>query len=300
MTVQEAIEEFILAAGADGLSRATVKWYTSLLGKLTVQIKNPELTAITTSQLRGYLIHLRKAGLSEESVHGHTRALHRFFKWCAAEYDVPNPMEHIKYPKQLKSKLPKAVSIGDVIKLFEACDESPLGKRDKAILAFLLDTGCRAAGLRGLTLDALDLERRRAIVLEKGNELRTVFFNEDSAALLSAWLLERNPTSEYVFHSERGGQLSATGLRLVMNRLKAKAGVTGRVNPHSFRHGFAREYILSGGDMGTLSRILGHKDIGTTQNHYAIFLTDELARLHERFSPMNLIAAKSKGAEDES
>jgi len=289
MTVQEAIEEFLLACGADGLSTATVKWYRSLLGKMSVKIDNQELEITTTSQIRSYLIYLRKAGLSDDSVNGHTRALHRFFRWCATEYGQPNPMANIKYPKQLRSKLPKAVSIGDVIKLFEACDESPLGKRNKAILAFLLDTGCRAAGLRGLTLDALDMERRRAIVLEKGNELRTVFFNPDTALLLSAWLLERNPMSQYVFHSERGGQLSATGLRLLMERLKAKAGVTGRVNPHSFRHGFAREYILAGGDMGTLSRILGHKDIGTTQDHYAIFLTDELERLHQRFSPMNLI-----------
>ncbi len=138
------------------------------------------------------------------------------------------------------------------------------------------------------------MERHRAIVLEKGNELRTVFFNEASASLVRDWLMLRNPASPYVFQSERGGKLSATGLRLLMERLKAKAGVTGRVNPHSFRHGFAREYILSGGDMGTLSRILGHKDIQTTQDHYAIFLTDELARLHERFSPMNLIKGNDK------
>ena len=163
MTVQEAIEEFLLACGADGLSTATVKWYRSLLGKMSVKINNQELEITTTSQIRAYLIYLRKAGLSDDSVNGHTRALHRFFRWCATEYDQPNPMANIKYPKQLRSKLPKAVSIGDVIKLFEACDESPLAKRNKAILAFLLDTGCRAAGLRGLTLDAPGVRRLRAV-----------------------------------------------------------------------------------------------------------------------------------------
>jgi site-specific recombinase XerD len=289
MDTRTALEEFLLAAGADGLREKTLKWYRSLLGKLTVKLENPELTAITTSQIRSYLIDLRKAGLSEDTVHGHTRALHRFFRWCALEYDLPNPMGHIKYPKQPKPKLPKAVSIGDVIKLFEVCDDSPMGKRNKAILAFLLDTGCRAAGVCGLTLDALDLERQRAIVLEKGQELRTVFFNQATAGLLSAWLMVRNPASRFVFHAKSGGRLRTDSLGLLMQRLKARAGVTGRVNPHSFRHGFAREYILSGGDMGTLSRILGHKDIQTTQDHYAIFLTDELARAHERFSPMNLI-----------
>lgn len=290
MILQTAIEEFLLACGADGLSRATIRWYKSLLGTFTVKLNNPEQTTITTSQIRGYLMGLRNAGLSDESVSAHTRALHRFFRWTASEDGIPNPMQgKIKYPRPSKSKIPKAVSIGDVIKLMEACEDDPLGKRNKAILAFLLDTGCRNAGLRGLTMDALDMERGRAIVLEKGGELRTVFFNDDTAELLKGWLMERNPAALYVFHSERGGELSTTGLRLLIERLKVKAGVTGRVNPHSFRHGFAREYILAGGDMGTLSRILGHKDIETTHKHYAIFLTDELGRLHERFSPMNLI-----------
>jgi site-specific recombinase XerD len=294
MTLQDAVEEFLLAGSADGLADTTLKWYASLLRKLTVTIHNPELTTITASQIRTYLRYLRTSGLSEDTLHGHTRALHRFFRWYSEETQTPNPMEHIKYPRQPKPKVPKAASIADVLKLFEVCGDSDVGKRNKAILAFLLDTGCRAAGLTSLTIDGLDMERRRAIVLEKGNELRTVFFSPATAELISAWLLVRNPASNYVFHSKTGRRMRADNLGMLLARLKKKAGVTGRVNPHSFRHGFAREYILSGGDMGTLSRILGHKDIQTTQNSYAIFLTDELARLHDRFSPMQQIKPRDE------
>lgn len=250
-------------------------------------IDNPELALITASQIRSCLMRLRKEGLSEDTVNGYTRGYHKLFRMLNIEFGIPNPMVNIKYPRPPKAKIPKAVSIGDVIKLLDACDDSDLGKRDKAIVAFLIDTGCRNAGLRGLVMDALSMDSHRAIVLEKGNELRTVFFTVEAAAILSEWLLVRNPASPYVFHAEHGGKLSTTGLRLIMERLKKRAGVTGRVNPHSFRSGFAREYIRAGGDMGTLSRILGHKDISTTQNSYAIFLTDELARQHERFSPMH-------------
>lgn len=68
--------------------------------------------------------------------------------------------------------------------------------------------------------------------------------------------------------------------------IKQKAGIRGRVNPHSFRHGFAREYIRAGGDIVTLARLLGHENITTTAAFYAVFSDDELQEFHGRYSPM--------------
>jgi len=62
--------------------------------------------------------------------------------------------------------------------------------------------------------------------------------------------------------------------------------VSGRCNPHSFRHNFAREYLRNGGDLATLAKLLGHSNISTTASYYAVFASDELAQFHERYSPL--------------
>ena len=290
MRIQRAVEEFLLACDANGRSEKTIVWYRSLLGRLALSFQTQEADAITTSELRQYIRSLRHGHYSDDTINAHIRAAHKLFKFLAEEFGHSNPMDGIEYPKMPRRKIPKACSIADVIKLMDACPDTPKGKRDKAIIAFLLDTGARAGGVCSLTVDGLDLERGRAIVVEKGDELLTHFFTEETKELIQAWLMVRRPVSPYVFYSMHTGQkLNSNALTILMGSLKEKAGVTGRVNPHSFRHGFAREYILAGGDMGTLSRILGHKDITTTQNSYAIFLTDELARAHDKFSPMKLI-----------
>jgi hypothetical protein len=70
----------------------------------------------------------------------------------------------------------------------------------------------------------------------------------------------------------------------MLRRVGKRAGVKGRVNPHAFRHAFAREFILNGGDIGTVSQILGHAQISVTKQFYAVWTTEELKGEHDRFS----------------
>jgi site-specific recombinase XerD len=306
MDIQTAINSFIKAARADGLRPATIKWYSSLLGSFAADFQTQEISSVTTDELRDYIISLRErdekyvdapqkpvqeGGFSEATIAGHVTALHAFWAWSANEYDIRNPMKNIKRPKR-RNPVPKAIAQQDYMKLFNATGEGESGVRDRAILAFFADTGCRLGGLLSLTLGNLDLQQRRAVVIEKGGKSRTIVFTFYTAQLLHKWLYFRSSDSDRVFVSMSTGKpLTESGVNQVLKRLKARAKVTGRVNPHSFRHNFAREYIKNGGDVVTLAKLLGHSDVQTTAAYYAVFTNDELAELHEKFSPMNQLKA---------
>lgn len=293
MLLNQAIEEFLLACSADGLREKTIIWYTSLLGRFAAKLTRESLRTVTTSEIRQYLVQLRQAKYSEDTIHGHTRALHRFFAWCAVEYDMPNPMRNIRYPKLPKPKYPKTVDIEDVIKLLEACEDDWYGIRDKAMIAFLFDTGVRAEGICGLKMERFSVGEHWAYVYEKGGKGRTVAFTETTAHLLSLWMAVRLE-SEFVFHNRLGDQLTTNGLLQMTNRLKRKAGVIGRANPHAFRHGFAKEYLKSGGNLVVLSKILGHESIEVTAHFYGVFTGDEIPHFHRKYSPMLRIKMSSK------
>jgi hypothetical protein len=68
---------------------------------------------------------------------------------------------------------------------------------------------------------------------------------------------------------------------------KVKRGTESAANAHSWRHAFARLYLLDGGDLGTLSRILGHSDVSTTVDFYAVYCIEELQRKHQQHSPIS-------------
>lgn len=303
MNTNEAVQSFLKAALADGLRAATIKWYQSLLNGFAGHFHGRELTAITADDIRDYIIHLRtkdqryedapqkpvqEGGLSEATVSGHITALHSFWSWSAREYGLKTPMSNIKRPRR-RNPTPKAISAGDYCALFNAtAGEGESGSRDRALLAFLADTGCRLGGLLSLTWENVDLPKGRAVVIEKGGKSRSIVFTGYTARLLQRWRHQFVSDSPHVFISFETRQvLSESGVNQLLKRLKKRAGVKGRVNPHSFRHNFAREYLKNGGDVVTLARLLGHSDIHTTQAYYAVFTDDELANLHEKFSPMN-------------
>ena len=296
-TVKAAIDEYLLACQADGLSAATLKWYRSILGMFENSFEDRALGEITPSDLRQYIVQLRSredryinapqkptqnGGLSEQSIAGYVTALHAFWGWVCTEYGIENPMRNIRRIKRQQPG-PKAIDPGDFVLLFNSVRNT----RDRAILCFLADTGCRLGGLISLKLDDLDLIEQRATVTEKGGKRRTVVFTHYTREVLSAWLAERESSAPEVFVSfktRRG--LTGWGVSQLMKRLKKRAGVKGRVNPHSFRHQFARAYIENGGDIVTLAKLLGHSNINITTAYYAVWTEDELARLHEKYSPL--------------
>lgn len=305
MKLRLALNKFIIAQTADGLKDSTLNWYLSLLSKFIDHYPDKTISEITTDELRLYIVHLRgldarwqgeereQAGrLSPDTINAHTRALHKFWSWVALEYEIKNPMRSIKYPRKPDAK-PKAISLDDVGRLYDATGDDLVGVRNRALLAFLIDTGCRAGGLLALRPDDVDIQRRRAIVTEKGDKTRTVFFTEWTADVLSAWFAQRLPARTVFYNFETLEPLTNSGLRGILKRLAKRAGVTGRVNPHSFRHCFAREYLRAGGNLATLSKEMGHRDTKTTIDHYTIYTEDEIGESHEQFSPANRLKQKS-------
>ncbi len=315
MHVNTAIADYLTSLEADGARPATLKWYVSMLTSFHRHFDGVEVESITAAMLRQYVVDLRRresrycdaaqrpeisGGVSDETVRAHVRALRGFWSWSAREYRLAvNPMENIRQPKR-KAGQPKGISLGDVARLLAVCGDDLEGQRDKALIAFLLDTGVRAQSVFELRLAQLDMERRRVFVQEKGQGTRPAFFTERTAALLSAWLAVRPVEARTVFcivaHQRNfSGPLTPTVLNRMLKRRAAAAGVTGPCNPHAFRHAYAREYLRNGGDLATLARLMGHSDVKVTADYYAVFAESELASSHERYSPLSGVEGAERG-----
>jgi len=299
MLLSNSIEELVLMIQAEGRSPRTVRDYRQKAGVLLAFLGDVSVEGISLSDLRRYAAHLRSrsvryedhplrhktnGGLSEASIASYLRVVKRLFSFLVEEGILSeSPARRLPIPRSRRRE-PKAYLAEDLPLLLAATADCP---RDRALLLFLIDTGCRVGGLCGLHWRDVDLEQGTAIVLEKGNQQRMVFFGEMTRDALEDWLQEQRGSSEEPVFSSllTGGPLSSIGVHQALRRLGERAGARGPVNPHAFRHGFAREYLLSGGDLGSLADILGHRDVRTTWESYAIFRQNELAEKHRRHSP---------------
>lgn len=84
----------------------------------------------------------------------------------------------------------------------------------------------------------------------------------------------------------RRGPMTTSGISLTIRRLLYQAGIMPpKAGPHTLRHTFALHYIMRGGDVFSLQRILGHRSVETTMI-YVNMSADHLVAQHSRYSPM--------------
>jgi integrase/recombinase XerC len=186
---------------------------------------------------------------------------------------------------------PKGVQIEDVRKLLSGCGSNVTGMRDRAVIFFFLDTGCRVGGLCKLRMRDLDLENQKALTIEKGDNPRTILFVDRTADAIGNWIEVRPfPENEFVFTSlAMNVPTNPNSMIQMLRRRKKRTGIQGRVNPHPFRHAFGRDFVLHWGDFASTSELMGHSQIHVTKICYAVFQTEELRPKHSKYSPVNWI-----------
>jgi len=301
----EAIAALIQAIIADGRSPKTAETYRGHLRYLVDFLGDVEIETITVDQLRAYAVDLRQrgrrwsehphhdpkeGGLSPFTVASYVNHAKRLFNWLYEEGLLTNnPAARLKRANPPRHG-PKGISTEDFKKLLRATAGQTLyDLRARALILFLADTGARRGGVERLKIDDLDLANMRALVTEKGERSRFVFFSPVTRDALKAWLDARPNKGPWVFVAlgPKGEErMTGDAIRTMLERLGKRAGCTGPINPHAFRHGFARDFILNGGGLSELADILGHKALETTREFYAIFQIGELQRVHRRFSPV--------------
>ena len=80
--------------------------------------------------------------------------------------------------------------------------------------------------------------------------------------------------------------MKPSGVSLAVRRLLRKADIKPpKAGPHTLRHTFALRFIMAGGDVFSLQRIMGHQSVETTMIY--VYMSDSLlAAQHSRYSPM--------------
>jgi integrase/recombinase XerD len=199
-------------------------------------------------------------------------AIRAFYRFCYAEELIdPDIGELIELPRPSRH-LPDTLGPGEVTGLLEATDGTDLaGLRDRALLELLYAAGLRVS--EALRLDRADLSLAGGFVrvIGKGDRERLVPVGEPALAAVETYLAERDRLGmtvkdrEPLFLSQRGRRLDRMSAWRIMRGAAARAGLRGRVTPHTLRHSFATHLLEGGADLRVVQELLGHASITTTQ-----------------------------------
>lgn len=169
------------------------------------------------------------------------------------------------------STLPKFLPAGSVEKILACSDrQSPIGKRDYAILLLLARLGLRACEVVALNLEDIDWENARITIRAKGGRWNQLPLPADVGEALASYLRDGRPrcSSRRVFIRERAPQTGFAGSQSICALVRTaliRSGVeSARKGSHLFRHSLATSMIRRGASLDEIGELLRHRSPNTT------------------------------------
>ena len=157
--------------------------------------------------------------------------------------------------------------------------------RDRAILLFFRDIGCRATETLSLTWGDVQLDEGKAKVRGKGEKERPLYFKPVTRPALKVYReTVSHKKTDPVLWSKRG-PMTYNGLYKVFKRLAEKVDIGENFNPHAWRYAFGRDTTKAGIPTAQLQDLLGHTSIEVTKI-YTQFNSAELQEAHDHYSPV--------------
>jgi integrase/recombinase XerD len=297
LSLDEVLEEYLYHCLAKGYTPKTMKNKRQEYKQLNMFLKEKRaittLEGITVHDLKAYIRLKQKDGLQPSSIKSVHKIIAAFFQWCIEEgYTKENLMKMVETPKQTK-KIFKSFSTNEVYAMINVFGSKDfLEIRNQCIISMLADCGLRSIEIRGLK--TVNVRESSILVNGKGGKDRIIFISPALKKVLikyerirKQYMSDKLMKSDYYFITYQGANLSNVALYNVIKEAGERAGVEDvRVSPHTFRHFFSVQCILNGVDIYTLSKLLGHSTVNTTEQYLRSLEDFELIKKAMPSSPL--------------
>ena len=301
----EILKRFLMAKIARGLSRRTVEYYKNSV-KMSLEIIGKPYNEVTTDDIRLYLAkRVQVDKVSKTTANNERRNLSAFYTWLRnEEILLKNPMARVEAIKEEKKKK-KAFTQMEIEKLRLACRSN----RETAIIETLISTWARVSEISQIKLQEIDGDK--IIVHGKGAKDREVYLTPRAVLAIENYLNERKDKNPYLFpRAKNAGDVKAmtkgkrrqtsckwymdpkavdeerhsdsSTIESIVRKIGQRAEVE-KAHPHRFRRTGATMALQSGMELITVSKLLGHENIGTTQIYLDIS-DEDMQAAHKKYS----------------
>lgn len=290
LTLDEAVEQFLLHQRASRHSPRTIENYEYSLGKLKAWLADQGITNLETvksTAIRQYLADLQ-AHVSSGTVATAHRRIKAFLVFHENEGNLDeNPIRTVKPPKVDRELLP-AFTPEEVKKLLDAtAGRDPINVRNRSIVTMLLDSGMRLQELTSLRVG--DVCTKSGVIhvkKGKGGKDRITKLGAEALRAYNRYLRIRGGEVGTALWLGERGPLSREGIALTVSKIGKSCGV--HAHPHKFRRTTALTMLRNGCSIYSLQRLLGHSDASLSiLRRYLAQTEADITADHERFSVLD-------------
>jgi integrase/recombinase XerD len=281
--LQEAYNDFVLSRQAMNCSQATFDFYWYTAGKFLQWAEQHGVTSpaeVTAYYIREYISELIAKGRKDTTVWNTARAVRTLLLFWHSEGYIPELVK-FELPKLLSKKLPW-LTAEQLERLLKECNV-----RDRAIIAFMADSGLRREEIIQLNWEDVDIQTGRVNVWHgKGGKDRTSAIGARARRLLLKYL--RSLPIEWkrgvLFKTDEGTRFTGNGMLAIFRRARKRTGIY--CSPHAMRRTWTILGLRAG--MNPIhQQHMGGWASREMQDHYAQLEDIDLPRENRDHSPMD-------------
>lgn len=303
-----SLKELVLVKTSEGYKKETIKNYkTGIQSFIDYCVEHGVHTPaeVTRSTLRAYLTGFREEH-SASYCNSRLSQIRAYYDFLVQEdylTEYQDPTRRIKF-MATKQKLLVVFNDDEVAQIIQEAGKQRNkfhAERDKLMLMIMADCGLRVNELTNLKdenvstesifIDKAKRRKQRLLYVTPPVAQQIIKYRRVRDAYFKA---KRIPKNKMLFRNFRGENMKNDGVQKIVKRIGLKCNIrdTVRVSPHTFRHWFAQSQLNHGVSIFTLSKLLGHESINTTQG-YLRGLADE-ALIQSAIATSPLLNIKSK------
>lgn len=283
------------------------------------EMKITTVDKVTESVIRRYIISLQERGkysfyadddkkntnhpdrrrdyrkpVSSITINNYIRNLRVFFNWIdQGDILKKNPMKKVRQIK-VDRTAKEFISDDEYKRLVSKLDKSYYPEhRDFVMINLMIDSGMRLGECSVLLVEDIDLTHKKVLLraeITKGRKDRVVFFSAKTETILRRWLQfkDRYVDSDYLFPVRRSGNpVQVSNFETNFKHYLQRTGLSPNLSPHCLRNNFAKRCLMSGMDIYTLSRLLGHSSVTITEQAYLDLNDEDIGKRYQHYSPLS-------------
>lgn len=248
------------------------------------------LGRLTASLIESEFIRprLTEDGVEYVTVASVLRAVRAFLNWALKKgiiTETPFDSIEIRKPKSTEIETFSNEQLRTI--LAQPNPETFVGVRDYTMMVLMLETGVRLKELTEIKTSDIRWEDSQILIHGKNGDDRLVPFQRKCRRVLRAYLnVRRDSASPHLFITYEDDQISRKNVQERIAKYGRMALINNiRCSPHTFRHTFAKLYVVNNGDIFTLQKILGHKTLDMVRVYVNMF-SGEVSNAHKKASPI--------------